>query len=182
MALASKYVCYSVKKGVERGLPEKTAASLMGCKMTPEQMLKVVRFLSKQGHIRPPSTEIKNVNTGHGGSFGMVIPHWVLHYDSKAFALSFIAHEFAHYYQYSKRVRCGPLYVRKYVLDGAHGKTFKRIERRMLRYFGMEPRYAHAYAIKLIARKDGRVLWQNARAQAFEMMREERQRIAEASS
>jgi hypothetical protein len=68
--------------------------------------------------------------------------------------------------------------VLKYPNDGTHGRTFKRIERRMLRYFGMEPRYSHAYVKRLLARKDGRTLWWSPHDRAMEMMREERARIA----
>lgn len=185
MPLADKYVCYSVERGMKQGVSVKTLTVIgVGCKMTGEQMLKVVAFLAKRTHIKPPKTYIKNVNTGHGGSQYIIIPHWVLH-QSKPQILAYIAHEFAHYLQMAKRVKCrtvdgGHYYESVYVLDGAHGKTFKRIERRMLRYFGLGIKYKHAYAKSLTAIKTGKVLWYDPRTRALDMMREERIRQAEA--
>lgn len=183
MPLANEYVCYSVQRGMKQGVPAKTPTDIgVGCKRNGEQVLKVVRFLSKQNRIKPPKVFIKNGNTGHGGRESITIPHWVLHHYSPE-TLAYIAHEFAHYLQAAKLVKHstpdgGHYYETVYNLDGPHGKTFKRIERRMLRYFGMSIKYKHAYAKSLTAIKTGKVLWYDPRTRALDIMREERARIA----
>lgn len=155
MPLAEKYVCASIK-----ALQHKTGKSLgesvrlamdigMTCKVSPHAVVTIAKTAARFLNLRPPRVFIKDVCHGHGYSFDdkpsyITIPHSLLHNRPKPYVVYYIAHEVAHTHPNG---------------DG-HGSSFKRVERRVLKRFGMGIRYAKAYPRELYALRDGRVLYE----------------------
>jgi len=117
--------------------------------------MRVVEWLSGRERVPVPRTYIRDGKHGLGDGTHIVIPHWVLHRE-KVRAIAYICHEMAHYIQ-----GIGPHGLG---YGGMHGSDYKRIERRLLRYFGIGARYRHAYVEEYYALKTGKTLWRDERS------------------
>ncbi|MBI4144680.1 hypothetical protein HY493_00545 [Candidatus Woesearchaeota archaeon] len=159
MPLAEDYVCYSVLRGqVQHGIAAKTLIDIgVGCSVTAVQAERIARFAAKSLRVELQDVYIKNhLTRGHARETDIMLPHWVLH-RAKPFVVYYIVHEVAHLH------------------PDAHGheRSFKRVERRALKRFGLGIRYMHAYPRVLFSLKDGHDLWEDPRQYALRLMREE---------
>ena len=148
MPLAKDYVCYSVRRGQRQGIPAKTLIDIgVGCKVTAIQAERIARFVAKMLRVKLGKVYIKDTQCGYGNRAAscITLPHFILH-DPKPYMVQYIAHEVSHLH------------------PNAHGheSSFKRVERRATKLFGMGIRYKRAYPRELFALKDGRVLYEDA--------------------
>ena len=171
MPLAKDYVCYSVRRGqAQHGIAAKTLIDIgVRCSVTGVQAERIARFVAKSLRVKLGKVYVKNIGTGWSQkpkfkfmAYGkakvsesfITLPHWILH-KAKPYTVYYIAHEVAHLHQ------------------NAHGheSSFKRVERRALKRFGMGIRYMHAYPRELFSLKDGRVLYEASKQRALRMKR-----------
>ncbi len=148
MPLAKDYVCYSVRRGMkDHNIPAKTLIDIgVGCAVTAIQAECIARFVAKRLRVRLGKVYVKDISKGSGyrsESSYIVLPHWLLH-RAKPYVVYYIAHEVSH------------LHPNVY----NHESSFKRVERRALKHFGLGIRYKRAYPQTLFALKSGRTLWE----------------------
>lgn len=116
--------------------------------MTDSEVMAIAERAAKALKIPTPRFRRWTLARGHGSGGSFSLPRWIAN-ESEAFRTYYIVHEVVH--------NTGHL---------DHGRTFKRIERRVLRQFGiLVARYGKAYPL-VLTDLDGNVTYRSWRPSA----------------
>jgi uncharacterized cupin superfamily protein len=113
--------------------------------MTLEEMQQVADRMCAAKKIPAVTVQMKSIRRGHAHTRTrrVSVPAWVV-LQGRDYAIYYVIHEVCHIVSGQRK----------------HNRQFQNVEVRWLATFGMRPVYDRAYPKRLLARDDGRTLWQ----------------------